>query len=54
MATTRFLPGALGVLMRDGYLLVLAPFMRLFAYGSVSVVLVFYLIGLGLNASQMV
>src|ERR1700731_922837 len=52
MATTRFLPGALGVLTRDGYLLFLTRFMRLFAYGSLSVVLVFYLIGLGLNASQ--
>src|SRR6202045_3634010 len=52
MATTRFLPGALGVLTRDGYLLFLTRFMRLFAYGSLSVILVFYLIGLGLNESQ--
>jgi MFS family permease len=52
MTTTAFLPGAFRVLTRDGYLLFLTRFMRLFAYGSLSVVLVFYLIGLGLNASQ--
>jgi MFS family permease len=52
MATTDSPPGALRVLTRDGYLLFLTRFMRLFAYGSLSVVLVFYLIGLGLNASQ--
>src|SRR6202051_5370503 len=46
------LPSAFRVLTRDGYLLFLTRFMRLFAYGSLSVVLVFYLIGLGLNASQ--
>ena len=49
MATTGLLPG---VLTRDGYLLFVTRFLRLFAYGSLSVVLVFYLIGLGLNASQ--
>jgi MFS family permease len=52
MATTRLLPGALRLMTPDGYLLFLTRFMRLFAYGSLSVVLVFYLIGLGLNASQ--
>ena len=52
MATTGLLPGALRVLTRDGYLLFLTRSIRLFAYGSLSVVLVFYLIGLGLNASQ--
>jgi MFS family permease len=52
MATTGLLPNVLRVLTRDGYLLFLTRFMRLFAYGSLSVVLVFYLIGLGLNASQ--
>jgi MFS family permease len=52
MATSGLLPGALRVLTRDGYLLFLTRFLRLFAYGSLSVVLVFYLIGLGLNASQ--
>ena len=52
MATTGLLPGAFRVLTRDGHLLFLTRFLRLFAYGSLSVVLVFYLIGLGLNASQ--
>ena len=46
------LASAFSVLTRDGYLLFLTRFVRLFAYGSLSVVLVFYLIGLGLNASQ--
>jgi MFS family permease len=50
--TTPVLPGVWKVLTRDGCLLFLSRFMRLFAYGSLSVVLVFYLIGLGLNASQ--
>jgi MFS family permease len=52
MMMTALLPSAFRVLTRDGYLLFLTRFMRLFAYGSLSVVLVFYLIGLGLNASQ--
>src|ERR1700721_3727241 len=52
MATTGLLPGARRVLTRGCSLLFLTRFMRLFAYGSLSVVLVFYLIGLGLNASQ--
>jgi MFS family permease len=45
-------PSALRNLTRDGWLLFLTRFLRLFAYGSLSVVLVFYLIGLGLSASQ--
>src|SRR6202790_3388263 len=52
MTTPALPPSAFRVLTRDGYLLFLTRFMRLFAYGSLSVVLVFYLIGLGLNASQ--
>src|SRR5216683_8311929 len=52
MTTTVLVPGVLKVLTRDGDLLFLSRFIRLFAYGSLSVVLVFYLIGLGLNASQ--
>ena len=52
MATTGLFPGALRILTRDGYLLFITRFLRLFAYGSLSVVLVFYLIGLGLSASQ--
>src|ERR1700704_750420 len=52
MTITALLPGALRVLTRDGWLLFLTRFLRLFAYGSLSVVLVFYLISLGLSASQ--
>jgi MFS family permease len=40
------------LLTRDARLLFLSRFIRLFAYGSLSVVLVFYLIGLGLRESQ--
>jgi MFS family permease len=43
---------ALRQLTRDGWLLFATRFIRLFAYGSLSVVLVLYLIGLGLSASQ--
>src|ERR1700719_3252664 len=46
------MPEALKLLTRDAWLLFATRFTRLFAYGSLSVVLVFYLIGLGLNASQ--
>src|SRR5438477_12097145 len=52
MTATALLPGAFRVLTRDGYLLFFTRFMRLFAYGSLSVVLVFYLIALGLSESQ--
>src|SRR3984893_4374372 len=52
MTTAALIPGALKVLTRDGYLLFLTRFLRLFAYGSLSVVLVFYLVSLGLNESQ--
>lgn len=45
-------PAALRGLTRDGWLLFLTRVTRLFAYGSLSVVLVFYLTGLGLSASQ--
>src|SRR5258707_3109556 len=44
--------GALKGLTRDGWLLFFTRFTRLFAYGSLSVVLVFYLIALGLSESQ--
>jgi MFS family permease len=37
---------------RDGWTLFGTRFVRLFAYGALSVVLVFYLVGLGLTASQ--
>jgi MFS family permease len=52
MATTNFIPGVLRTLSRDGWLLFLTRFVRLFAYGSLSVILVFYLIGLGLAEAQ--
>jgi MFS family permease len=52
MLTTNPIPSALRSLTRDGWLLFLTRFIRLFAYGSLSVVLVFYLIGLGLSESQ--
>src|ERR1051325_11699696 len=42
----------LRVLTRDGWLLFLTRLIRLFAYGSLSVVLVFYLTSLGLTTSQ--
>src|SRR6202043_271401 len=52
MLATGSLPSALRTLTRDGWLLFFTRFIRLFAYGSLSVVLVFYLIGLGLSDSQ--
>jgi len=46
------IPAALQHLTRDAWLLFGTRFIRLFAYGSLSVVLVFYLIGLGLSEPQ--
>src|SRR6266571_4415217 len=45
-------PAALQGLTSDAWLLFATRFIRLFAYGSLSVVLVFYLVGLGLSESQ--
>jgi len=45
-------PAVLRALTRDGWLLFATRFVRLFAYGSLSVVLVFYLIGIGLTEPQ--
>ena len=45
-------PNALSQLTGDAWLLFATRFTRLFAYGSLSVVLVFYLVGLGLAESQ--
>lgn len=50
--TTNLIPIALKALTRDGWLLFATRFARLFAYGSLSVILVFYLIGLGLTEAQ--
>jgi MFS family permease len=44
--------GPLRSLTRDAWLLFATRFIRLFAYGSLSVVLVFYLVGLGLSEPQ--
>jgi hypothetical protein len=50
--TAKLIPIALQALTRDGWLLFLTRFARLFAYGSLSVILVFYLVGLGLTEAQ--
>lgn len=52
MPTIPLIPGALRVLTRDAWLLFLTRFTRLFAYGSLSVILVFYLVGLGLTEAE--
>ena len=52
MAPTNLIPSVLRTLSRDGWLLFVTRFVRLFAYGSLSVILVFYLIGLGLTEAQ--
>src|ERR1700712_3060001 len=46
------MPHVLRLLTRDGWLLFATRSVRLFAYGALSVVLVFYLVGLGLTESQ--
>jgi MFS family permease len=52
MSTINRIPSALENLTRDGWVLFLTRFVRLFAYGSLSVILVFYLVGLGFSESQ--
>src|SRR4030095_5387562 len=52
MATTNFIPSVLRTLPHDGWLLLVTRFARLFAYGSLSVILVFHLVGLGLTEAQ--
>ena len=52
MSTTSAMPMVLRTLTSDGWLLFVTRFARLFAYGSLSVILVFYLIGLGLTEPQ--
>jgi MFS family permease len=46
------LPVVVRHLSGDGWLLFATRFIRLFAYGSLSVVLVFYLVGIGVNETQ--
>ncbi len=45
-------PAVLGHLTADAWLLFATRFIRLFAYGSLSVVLVFFLVGIGLTDAQ--
>jgi MFS family permease len=52
MSITDFIPAPLRALPRDGVVLFLTRFTRLFAYGALSVVLVFYLVSLGLTEAQ--
>src|SRR4030095_45959 len=52
MATTNFIPSVLRTLPHDGWLLFVTRFARLFAYVSLSCILVFYLVGLGLTEAQ--
>lgn len=52
MGETGTMPRALQGLTRDAWLLFLTRFTRLFAYGALSVILVFYLISLGFTESQ--
>jgi len=49
---TDFIPDSLRVLPRDALILFVTRFTRLFAYGALSVILVFYLVSLGLNEAQ--
>ncbi len=49
---TGTIPSGLKSLTSDGWLLFLTRSIRLFAYGSLSVILVFYLVSLGLSESQ--
>ena len=52
MSTVSIFPAALRTLSTDGWLLFVTRFTRLFAYGSLSVILIFYLVSLGLSESQ--
>jgi hypothetical protein len=52
MSLISFIPAYLRALPRDGIVLFLTRFLRLFAYGALSVVLVFYLVSLNLSKVQ--
>jgi MFS family permease len=52
MSLTDLIPVVLRALPRDAVVLFLTRSLRLFAYGALSVVLVFYLVSLGLTESQ--
>jgi hypothetical protein len=49
---TNLIPIAFKALTGDGWFLFVTRFARLFAYGSLSVILVFYLVGLGLTEAE--
>src|SRR6516162_8916812 len=52
MRITETISGTLRTLTSDARLLFVTRFLRLFAYGSLSVILVFYLVSLGLSETQ--
>lgn len=52
MQRSEAIPGVLRSLTTDGWLLFVTRSIRLFAYGSLSVILVFYLVSMGLSESQ--
>ena len=52
MSTVSIFPAALRTLTTDAWLLFVTRFTRLFAYGSLSVILIFYLVSLGLSETQ--
>src|SRR5437588_2113188 len=52
MSIRDLIPASLRTLPRDGVLLFVSRFTRLFAYGALSVILVFYLVSLGLTVAQ--
>lgn len=52
MTNKGLVPPALKELSCDGWLLFITRFARLFAYGSLSVILIFYLTGIGLTEAQ--
>src|SRR5258707_2496935 len=52
MSMMDLIPDSLRALPRDAAILFLTRFTRLFAYGALSVILVFYLVSLGLTETQ--
>src|SRR5262244_4106539 len=52
MRITETISGTLRTLTSDARLLFVTRFIRLFAYGALSVILVFYLVSIGLNEAQ--
>jgi MFS family permease len=52
MSIRDFLPASLRKVPRDAVLLFVSRFSRLFAYGTLSVIIVFYLVSLGLSEAS--